>query len=202
MKCPNPNCNKEILCSGEDFDKMSLCEQCGTRFSKDFDIIEFFNDNVSLFNIYGVFTAIAVILPTFSLYSRDVVTKSVNTTIFLNFPLETKLSTLDFFTNLFVLGCGMMILFLSIIILKNLSGSDRYREVICYDCRFFNLRFADIGRIFFALPFIVVSASSIFYFAIVSGDFFTYYILVQGLSILIIMYLIYRGSPHLFKTNQ
>lgn len=181
-------------------EKLNLCPYCSTKFSKDFNIVDFLEKNVNLFNIFGIFTAIAVILPTFSTYSNEVVNKTANNIFYLP-PVTTRLIMLDFFTSLFVIGCGITILFLFTMIMTNLFGGNRYRELIYWESpkKRWKITRDDFARYMFATPFTLLSLSLIMYIALVSGDYFQYYMILQAIVVAIIMLLIYRGSPILFK---
>ncbi|MFA5236294.1 MAG: hypothetical protein WC362_00355 [Methanoregula sp.] len=199
MKCPNPQCNKDLNYTAKEADQLILCPYCSTRLSNSFNIVDFIDDNVNLFNIFGIFTAIAVILPTFSQYSSDIVNKTANPVFYLP-PNTIRLSMLDFFTSLFVIGCGITILLIFTMIIANLFGGDRDRELIYWQSpkKRWKITRDDIARFMFAIPFTLLSLALIMYIALVSGDYFQYYMILQVIVIAIIMFLIYRGSPHLF----
>jgi hypothetical protein len=200
MKCPNPNCGKDLNYTAKEVDKFALCPHCYMKFSKNFNIGDFIDNNVNLFTIFGIFTTIAVILPSFSAYASESVNKAANPIFFVP-PVAQRLAMLDFFTSLFVIGCGITILFIFSMIMAKLFGGERYRELIFWQSpkKRFKITNDDIARYLFTIPFTLLSVSLIMYIAIISGDYFQYYIILQGIGIAIIMILIYRGSPLLFK---
>jgi len=200
MKCPNPNCDNDLNFTSKEIDRLVLCPHCSTKFSKDFNIVDFVETNVNLFTIFGIFTTIAVILPSFSTYSVEVVNKTSNHVFYMP-PVAIRLAMLDFFTYLFVIGCGITILFIFTMIIVKLFSGNRYREVIFwqYPKKKWKVTSDDIARYFFAVPFTLLSIALIMYIAVISGDYFQYYMILQTIVIAIIMILIYRGSPLLFK---
>lgn len=200
MKCPNPNCNKDITSSAKEVDALILCPYCSMKLYSGFYIIDFIDENINLFNIFGIFTAIAVILPSFSPYSKEIVNKTANNIFYLP-PTTVRLAMLDFFTSLFVIGCGITIFFIFVMIMANLFGGDRYREIIFWQSpkKRWTITKDDIVRYMFAIPFTLLSLSLIIYIALISGDYFQYYLILQAVVFAIILILIYRGSPHLFK---
>jgi hypothetical protein len=173
MKCPNPLCNKDINYSAEEVDKLVSCPYCSIRLSTDFNIVDAIEDNINLFNIFGIFTAVAVILPSFSIYSNEIVNKTANNVFFLP-PVTARLAMLDFFTSLFVIGCGITILFIFIVIMVNLFGGDRYRELIYWQSpkKRWKITKDDIARYMFAIPFTLLSLSLIMYIAVNGGSNF------------------------------
>jgi len=198
MKCPS--CDKVINVTSDELEHLIYCPFCSMRFSIDFDIIDFLDKNAALFSIFGIFTAIAVILPTFSQYSKEILINSTRSlTVFYTPPLNTQLEFLNILTKLFVLGCGMMILLIGTIIFTNLSGGNRYMELILWGSKDWGIRNGDPIRLMFMFPFFLLSLSLIFYIAIISGDFFQYYFITFAIFFAIIFFLIYRGSPSLFK---
>lgn len=198
MKCPY--CDKNIVSSPKEVDTLLLCPHCSMRLYSGFHIVDFINDYINLFNIFGIFTAIAVILPSFSPYSKEVVNKTTNTLFYLP-PATVRLTMLDFFTSLFIIGCGITILFIFTMIMANLFGGERYREIIFWQSH--NKRWKitkdDLVRYMFAIPFTLLSLSLIMYIALISGDYFQYYIFLQAIAVALILILIHRGSPHLFE---
>lgn len=191
MKCPNPLCNKKIDCSFDELDKLVSCPHCSTRLVSHFNIFDFFNINVNLFTIFGIFIAIVIILPTFS----QVGIANLNAThVFYQPPYEQKLQMLFILENFFVVACTFMILLMATFILMNLFNGLRKGEVILYDCRCFTIRKDDIVRSLFIFPFVVLFFSLIFYIAILSGDFFQYYLFAYAIFEGLILLTFYLAS--------
>ena len=203
MKCPNPDCNKTIENNSNKTDQLMYCPHCSTRLSTTFDIIEFLDNNVNLFMIYGVFAAIAVILPTFSQFSNIFLNNSTqSTSIFYAPPYEMQIQFLNFLVKMFVLGCGMMIMLISTFIEVNLfDNSIRNRELILSEPRNWTIRTNDFARYIFLIPFALTSLTLVLYIVMMSGSYFLFYMVTFLIFFMVIFYFIHRDSPMLFKKS-
>jgi hypothetical protein len=198
MKCPF--CNKTIDITSDELDHLMCCPFCSRRFWSDLNIVDFLKKNAELFSIFGIFTAVAVILPTFSQYSKDILINSTMSNGFFVPPLANRLFLLNLLTYVFVLGCGMMILLIGTMIISELF-TERRQELIYWSNKHMTVRTNDHVRFMFMFPFGLLFLSLIMYIAIISGDFFQYYMIINGIFFGIVLFLIYRGSPSLFKKD-
>ena len=127
MKCPFPECQKDIEITDEELDHLMYCPHCSKRLVRHYDFFEFLDKNINLFTIFGIFVAIAVVLPSFSQYSINTLNESSNTSQSFYYapPVSVQIQTLSVLTSLFILGCGIMILLLGCLILMQLFGEKR-----------------------------------------------------------------------------